>query len=250
MEAVAAVGPADGSMLRPIVVAHRALSSGSAGGARSGVPAENTAAAVRAAIDAGADAVELDVRMTRDRQLVLSHDALRWQGRRWRRRPYLIRRCRSQTVAFLPDPGEAVEAALAAGISVKLDVKDAAALTPTAQWCRVRDFDLHRIALWCRSASAIDGLANRKGFGELALLSDGAAVDVYLARAHASDATAVSLDPGDLSAQAVSTAHQNGLTVYAWIRDPRQHRFALDLGVDGLVTDWVATAIDTQSGRD
>ena len=240
---------ADGSTVQPIVVAHRALSSGPAGGERSGVAAENTAAAVRAAIDAGADAVELDVRMTRDRQLVLSHDALRWHGRRWRRRPYLIRRCRSRTVAFLPDPGEAVEAALAAGIAVKLDIKDAAALTPTAQWCRARELDLSRIALWCRSAAAIGGLADRTGFGELALLSDGATVDVYLARAHACDATAVSLDPGDLSAQAVSTAHQNGLVIYAWIRDPRQHRVALDLGVDGLVTDWVGAAIDSRAGR-
>lgn len=50
---------------RPLVVAHRG-SSGSA--------PENTLAAVRLAIDEGADMIEVDVRMTRDFFLVVLHD--------------------------------------------------------------------------------------------------------------------------------------------------------------------------------
>jgi glycerophosphoryl diester phosphodiesterase len=50
---------------RPLVVAHRG-SSGSA--------PENTMAAFRKALEAGADMIELDVRMTVDRHIVVHHD--------------------------------------------------------------------------------------------------------------------------------------------------------------------------------
>ena len=50
----------------PLCVAHRGAS---------GVAPENTLVAVRAGIAAGADAVEIDVRRTADRALVLHHDA-------------------------------------------------------------------------------------------------------------------------------------------------------------------------------
>lgn len=52
---------------RCIVIAHRGAS---------GVAPENTLAAVRAAVEAGADACELDVRATKDGYLVLLHDAI------------------------------------------------------------------------------------------------------------------------------------------------------------------------------
>jgi glycerophosphoryl diester phosphodiesterase len=51
---------------RPLVIAHR-------GGAEIG--RENAAATVRAALNAGADAVEIDVRFTADREPVCFHDA-------------------------------------------------------------------------------------------------------------------------------------------------------------------------------
>ena len=50
---------------RVLVIAHR--------GASSSAP-ENTVAAMMEAVDAGADMIELDVQMTRDRQLVVFHD--------------------------------------------------------------------------------------------------------------------------------------------------------------------------------
>src|ERR1700712_2371840 len=50
---------------RPMLVAHRGASSS---------VAEHTLAAYQAAIEAGADALECDVRMTRDGHLVCVHD--------------------------------------------------------------------------------------------------------------------------------------------------------------------------------
>lgn len=52
---------------RPRVIAHRGVWG-------AGVP-ENSLAAFKQAIDVGADAIELDVRRTRDRELVVVHDA-------------------------------------------------------------------------------------------------------------------------------------------------------------------------------
>ena len=51
---------------RPVVIAHRGASR---------VSPENTLTAFGIAIDSGADAIELDVRLTADRDLVVMHDA-------------------------------------------------------------------------------------------------------------------------------------------------------------------------------
>jgi len=56
--------------MQPLVIAHR----GAWGRARS-APAENTLEAFEAAIELGTDMIELDVRRTRDGQLVVYHDA-------------------------------------------------------------------------------------------------------------------------------------------------------------------------------
>jgi glycerophosphoryl diester phosphodiesterase len=54
------------ALKRPLIIAHR--------GYRSKYP-ENTLASFEAALDAGAQMIELDVRMSRDRKLVVIHDA-------------------------------------------------------------------------------------------------------------------------------------------------------------------------------
>ena len=59
-----------GSLEYPLVIAHRG---------RSGVAPENTLEAFRRAIDAGADAIELDVRLTKDGHVAVIHD--RWVDR-------------------------------------------------------------------------------------------------------------------------------------------------------------------------
>ena len=53
-------------MTRPLIVAHRAMTPGAI---------ENTRTAIARAAEAGADLVELDVRLTLDRQPVVIHDA-------------------------------------------------------------------------------------------------------------------------------------------------------------------------------
>lgn len=225
--------PAPGRV--PTIVAHRANSVGPG-------PAENSLAAILAAAAAGADAVELDVRRTWDGHIVLGHDPLRWQRRWGLNVPLAIRASRRRWLPSLVGLDEALDCALAAGLDVKLDVKDAAAVPALRRRCRQRRTDADRLALWCRSPAQTADPENHQVFGEVALLANRQSAPAYLRDAARSQATAVSLNPDLLGAGSVSAAHEQGFTVYAWIVDPGRHRDAIDLGVDGLVTDWIGPA--------
>lgn len=222
-----------GDRARIRVVAHRANTDGPS-------PAENTVQAIIAAAEAGADAVELDVRRTVDGQLVLGHDALQWRRQTRVRVPSAIRWSRRRRLPMLDGLDEALACAMGLGLDVKLDVKHAAAVPDVRAHCRA--FDRGRVSLWCRSPVQIADPTNHEVFGEVALLARRQDVDGYLTDAIRSRANAVSLDPGLLSAAGVSAAHEQGLTVYAWIVDERGHEDAVGFGVDGLVTDWIARA--------
>ena len=64
-------------MLTPLIIAHRGASA---------VAPENTIAAFQAAIDAGADGIEFDVRLSRDGVPVVIHDETLYRTHRIRRR--------------------------------------------------------------------------------------------------------------------------------------------------------------------
>lgn len=226
-----------------IVVAHRALALEVAGRPGRGTP-ENTPLAIRAAAAAGADAVELDVRRTRDGALVLAHDPVVRVGGRWWR-PRVVSWTSRGALGALAGLEEALSAAATLGLSVRLDVKKDADLATVVAEVRACGTDLTEVAVWCRSADAISDLAARgdlDGVGEVALLSDTTDTTAYADAARACGATAVSLHPDAIDEAAVVAAHDRGLRVYAWILDPDRHQVAVDLGVDGLVTDWVQAA--------
>jgi glycerophosphoryl diester phosphodiesterase len=216
-----------------VLIAHR--------GGHESAP-ENSIAAYRAALADGADGVELDVRLDRRGFPVLAHDMVQWH----RGIPYHVGLGSYRWMRFLSTLDEALGVLETAPGRLVLDVKRADQAIAIAGWCRKRDADLSRIALWCRDSGPIEALRDA-GFAERALLSTGADVTAYIAAAAACGADAVSLNPDLITAAAVQDARDRGLTVYAWITDPAKHRQALQWGVDGLVTDWVAAA---RSGLD
>jgi glycerophosphoryl diester phosphodiesterase len=217
----------------PTIVAHRANSTGPGRG-------ENSLTAIAAAARAGADAVEIDVRRTADGHFVLAHDPFQWQQSWGVPLPLPVRWSRRRWVPSLVGLDAALDVALAAGLDVKLDVKDASIAPAVRRHCRERRIDPARVALWCRSPAEVADPSNLQVFGEVGLLADGQGAGDYLADAARSRATAVSLNPDLLSADSVLAAHQQGFTVYAWIVEPGRPGEAFDLGVDGVVTDWVA----------
>jgi glycerophosphoryl diester phosphodiesterase len=207
---------------------------------------QNTLGSYRDALIAGADAAELDVRLSRDAVPVLAHDPVQWH----RRRPYYVQRLSSRRLRFLAALDEVLAEPRTAGhaVPVVLDVKRATELPDIARWCLDRAVDPHRIALWCRDPGVLQRLSDGKRFGELALLPAGQQLPAYLADAAGAGAGAVSLHPEVLSTQAVESAHAAGLRAYAWIRSRDEHRRAVECGVDGLVTDWIADALQA-AGR-
>jgi glycerophosphoryl diester phosphodiesterase len=208
-----------------------------------GADPENSLAAARAAFAAGADAVEMDVRLTRDRVPVLSHDPVRRPGR-W---PHVIRYSSSRRLGFLDRLAALLaEPAPDRAIPFALDIKRAQEAPAIAQWCLDRrgdGVDPGRIGLWCRDADMIRALPARDQFGEVALLPEPPTTVLgYLDRARDCGAEWVSLHLDMLTADMVEAGHERGLKVYAWVLDPARHQEYVALGVDGLVTDWVSQA--------
>lgn len=202
---------------------------------------QNTLASYRDALAAGADAAELDVRMSRDGAAVLAHDPVQWYGRR----PHVVRLSALSRLHFLARLDEVLAETRTAGHSVPvvLDVKRAADLPAVADWCRQRVDDLHQVALWCRDPEQLRRLAGRDAFGEVALLPGRAPVSVYLKKAASVGADVVSLHPEVLNPTSVEWAHGRGLRAYAWIRARGDHQHAVECGADGLVTDWIDDAL-------
>ena len=95
----------------PLVIGHRGMA---------GFP-ESSVAAFRAAIDAGADAVEVDVRRTRDGSLVVHHDERLPSGRRVRDCTLADVRAELDAIPCLSD---VAELAAGAGVGLQLDPKD------------------------------------------------------------------------------------------------------------------------------
>jgi myo-inositol-1(or 4)-monophosphatase/deoxyribonuclease-2 len=229
---------------RPLIVAHRGIVDGAS------AVAENTTAAVAASATAGADAVELDVRRTRDGDLVLGHDPVQWRRRGPLRIPFVVAWSRRRSLAFLDDLASTAAIALDAGLRLRLDVKDAAALPKVISACEVIGMNRRQIGLWCRSPGQLAAVGPdvRASFDEFALLSNQMNTRSYVDRAVGCGATAVSFHPRALNDAAVAAAHQLGLIAYAWIRRPDAHAAAVAMGVDGLVTDWVAAARASVAG--
>ena len=226
-------------MRRTWLIAHR--------GASAHAP-ESTTAAIRAAVRAGADMIELDVQMTRDGRLMIFHDerlerttngagrvaaqtfaALKrldagaWFGRRFAGQRVLTV---AQALRLIP-----------ARMGLNLELKRTArrtrltqALTATLRGAGRRtqvllsSFDLRLIRPW-RALAPIALICDRQADASLA-----AAIRLGCAAWHPQASL--------VTRARVARAHAAGLRVHAWVVDePARARRLLRCGVDGLFTN-------------
>ncbi len=204
---------------------------------------ENSLGAFHDALGTGADAAELDVRLSRDGVPVLAHDGLQWHGLV----PHVVPWSSARALSFLARLEQILTEPLPPGLDlpIVLDVKRAGQLAAVAAFCLDHAPAPSAIALWCRDRTQVAGLARRAEFGELALLPNGYGRNdtlQYLDDAAACGSSAVSLHPEVIGSYLVEAAHQRGMRAYAWIRSPADHAPAIQMGIDGLVTDWVDEA--------
>jgi glycerophosphoryl diester phosphodiesterase len=225
--------------MRVVNIAHR--------GASARYP-ENTLAAFRAAIEAGADMCELDVMLTRDGGAVVIHDetlerTTNGQGRVADATLAEIKRLEASGQFGAQFAGERVPTldevfALTHGrCALNVELKCAGAERIACELIRKYD-ELNTSMLssfdWdaLRRARAIEpgvriGLLAEEKPQEL--LEAAAEMRAYAINAHHKLASA------DLCAQ----AHRRGLKVYVWtVDDPNQMQAKIEAGVDGIMTNY------------
>jgi glycerophosphoryl diester phosphodiesterase len=210
---------------------------------------ENTLAAVSHAADAGANAVEVDVRAAADGTPVVAHDATvdRVTGASGPVSAFDPGALASMTVLGSGEGVPTLAAVLARandrGLAVNVEVKEpgiAAAVVDA-----VHESALPATAVW---ASSFDPDALRR-IADANETTDGPAVDTAVLAASVRDqpvATAVDCDcvavhpqyRATIAGDLVERAHAAGLDVFAWTLDsPWVAAVVANAGVDGLIAD-------------
>lgn len=225
--------------MTPLVIAHRTCPRD--------VP-ENSIAGIHLAARAGADAVEVDVRLTSDGHPVLMHDASLW---RMTRRPRRLDRTPLAQVTRLrlrggdqtvPTLGAAL-AALDGDLRMAIDVKDPAAADAVLSEVRNQDAS-GRVFFWAKSMAAVALASQRAPEIECSLLRDAKLPDdvrQFLDDAVTTGARGISAHWSVVTPSFVDDVRGRGLRVYSWCktREPALAKVSL---LDGLVTDWPAAA--------
>ncbi len=211
-----------------LVIAHRGASA---------AETENSLAAFRAAIDLGADAIELDVRATADGSVVVHHDETVGDAHIPTSPLERVRRQHLPNGEPVPTLSEVLEL-LGNGPTVFVEVKsldaghDAALLKaiargPTPDNYHVHSFD-HRIVH--RLLHARDGLVG-------GVLSASYPINPLI-QLEQSGATELWQSQELLDDELVAAVHAFGARIIAWtVDDPARMEEFIDMGVDGICTN-------------
>lgn len=225
--------------MAPLVVAHRTCPLQ--------VP-DNSLEGIALAREVGADAVEVDIRMSRDGVPFLVHDRTLWRVARLplpvevlhSRRVERLRRRTGERFVRL---SEAL-AALPDGLTLMVEVKrgpGSAAIAADIRRAGAED----RVELWCKRTWALRRFARDLPQVRRALLRDTwtpLGTRRLLWDAARLGAHAVSVHWRSVTPQLVAEARRRGLGVYAMTRDLPGQASKSSL-LDALITDWPAEAV-------
>ena len=224
--------------MKVIVIAHRACPKHTA---------ENSLDGLRRAAEFAADAVEIDVRLTRDGVAVLMHDrTLRRTTGAWgptRAHSFAtLRRLRLSNGEVVPTFAEALEA-LPDGLRMAIEVKAPRAIDQILG--EIRNQRRQRdVMVWSKHASPVRVASDREPEVEASLLRDTFTPwghRAFLRAAQRCGARGVSARWQAVTPAFAVRAHQMGLVVYSWWRSPSVPLDKLPL-LAGLVTDWPVEA--------
>jgi glycerophosphoryl diester phosphodiesterase len=192
----------------------------------------------------GADAVEIDIRLTSDGLPVLNHDRTFW---RTARSPLPVERTSSEhfrklrerkSGAPMPTLSEVLDV-LPDGLDLALDLKDPDAVGPAVALLEQRGM-LARAALWVRDDAHVRQAASIAPDVERALLRNtytNPKTSRYLQDAVDCGATAVSIHQRGSTYEAVWESLGKGLVTYCWVIEFGDLPRVIDTGVDGVVVD-------------
>jgi glycerophosphoryl diester phosphodiesterase len=208
---------------------------------------ENSLAGIRAAVRAGADAVEVDVRRSRDGVPMLLHDRrlLRTTGRLGRIDQVSAERLvqlRLRGGGTLPGLADAL-AALGPTTSIAIDVKDGGAADAVISEIRNQHVEA-RSLFWSQHEEAVHRAVTTAPELEVSLLRDTRNPEQtarFLADAVRLGARGISAHWSQVSPELVERCRERRLRLYAWCKTRSIDPVKVGL-LDGLVTDWPALA--------
>lgn len=207
---------------------------------------ENSLAGIDVAAAAGADGVEVDVRLTHDGVPVLMHDPLPLRTTNavlplplsWRQSPAVAKLHLHESGEPPPRFDQAVDH-LPLDMRIAVDVKDGTAMA-TAIAVLERSGRLGDALLWSSHPDAVTTAAERAPAAPRAWLkntTDPDAAAAYCQEAATLGATAVSVMDVSLTPAVVAAGHDLGLTVFSWVRTLDVQEQVIAARPDGVVTD-------------
>ncbi|MCB9762965.1 MAG: hypothetical protein H6739_24400 [Alphaproteobacteria bacterium] len=239
---------------RPAIVAHRGASL---------VAPENTLAAYRKAIELGATAAETDLRLTRDRHVVILHDdtldrtttgagaleahtwaalegvdAGSWFGEAFAGEPI------PDLDGLLDTAGDALVLCLEIkdGVAIEQEIRAALDAKGRRAQAVIFSFDADKVALSRLAMPDVPAVYLLRPRETGALDEAGAPVKglvpVMLEEARAIDASAIGMSQHYVDAGLIRAAHDAGYPVFVWtVDEPEALPPLLEAGVDVLITD-------------
>lgn len=222
--------------MKPLIIAHRTCPKDAP---------ENSLAGLAAAKRLGADAVEIDLRVSLDQRPFLMHD---WTMRRTTGLALPIELTLSSTVRKqrlelseepVPSLAQTFDA-LDPEMMVAVDVKTPWSIFHLAREANRRGVQ-QRVMAWCTSALDVRYMRFAAPLVETAYLRndrDAAGKLSFLAQARRLNANAISAHWDAIDERFVSNAHDLGLRVYSWHGEAELTDEKLRAGLDGLITDY------------
>lgn len=225
-------------MPRPLIIAHRSMTPGAV---------ENAGSAIRPAVEAGADLIEIDVRLSLDRRPVLMHDAFLdrvTMARGWVRlwpsfvlgRIPLLESAEREAVASL----KTVLQAFPASAQIALHLKDRAAL-PSVLKAIKQVGNPGRTWLWLEHMEDIRLARRRLPELRITFLRPAGWTpsnrSTYFTEAQWYGASAVSVPWGVVDRGLVDHAHRHHLLVFSRLERMADLHERVGAGLDGVITE-------------
>ncbi len=231
---------ADFAQASLLVEAHRGNSS---------VAPENTIASIQAAIGS-ANLSEMDVRVTKDGQLVLMHDGSinrTTNGRGPVRRKTLAELQTLDAGSWfssefageaIPTLEQSIHAALTVGIEPLIERKAGTAAMYHGQFMQM-DLDESDFRVISFNRRFINDLHDLNPEYQLGILGGGGISQAKLNRLSAQGADFISWNHRSVTQAMVDLVHANGMELHVWtVNSPTRMQQLIDLGVDGITTDY------------
>ena len=207
---------------------------------------ENTLLSIATAMEIGVDAVEIDVHLSKDKEIVVIHDATvdRTTNGTGAVSSYTLEDMKrldagkGETIPTLQEVMDLIHGK----VKLVIELKDEGTEEPVVDLIKRNGLmeNVYVISFWHRLVRTVKDIEGRIKTGVLFV---GCPVDASIAARVSADALVMKYTFVDK--RFVDTAHKEGLTVFVWnIDDPRLVKPYADMGVDGMGSNDPRVLID------